>query len=942
MRTSAGEGFVEAAYGAVETSGSWEGATLTWNTSRGDWVLRRRDGIKFVFGMMAPLQAIEDRNGNRITLIREGSISGPITQIRTPHGRAIYLRHDSDHRIIEATDNGGAQRILYSYDSDGRLVKVTDPMGRTTRYAYDSENNMTSVTEARGKVLIANTYGANGRVRRQTIGSKGSYTFNQLPTCSGCEAEGTGGTEIIDPDGHKSYDYFTHWLSIAEVRDPGSSEEWKTYTRDGNGNITRIASSSGGLSYKYDASGNVTSVTRELAAAAPLVTSYRYNEFSEPTSIVDTLGQTTSYTYDGGGNLINATDPTGSRTTHDYDGEGELISVTDPQGSSTTYTYADGEIVDITDPLGEHTEISYDAAGQPVGIRNAEGGLTQLTYDKDNEVVSETDPAGDKTNYTYDADGNVVAVADPRGHTQTATYEAFGRLSSRTNALGDTTTYAYDGLGNLTSITDPDGQTTAYTYDALDQLSEASFGAIGGGLPTSTISYGYNNEGDLTSVDDSRAGDYAMSYDPYHRLVEETSPNGTVGYTYNAASERTSMSIEGKEAAAYTYNSDGQLSTISSPNGEVKFSYDHDGQRTQTDLPDSDTEDYAYDAALRLANITYHNPAEEQIGNLQYTRDALGRVSTVSGSYARTNLPEALSEATYNEANELTSREGHTLTYNDDGDLTKDATSTYTWNDRNQLIDLTQGTKMWSYAYDPFGRRVNKTVNGVETNYLYDGGNVARESSEGDTAELLNGLSADRRYARTISSGTSSYLTDELGSTIALADEAGAPVTEYTYDPFGVTTTAGVSSTNPYEYTGRENDVNGLQDNRARYYNPDTGRFVSQDPLGIGGSGINLYQYSGGDPINEIDPSGEIGVSAHEDEREGEIISEIEGELGEPSSCKRGLGGSGTGFGGIVPPMKGISGEFGTPEFSEVPGPPHGENCNKPAPKGNSPSVPNP
>jgi RHS repeat-associated protein len=104
--------------------------------------------------------------------------------------------------------------------------------------------------------------------------------------------------------------------------------------------------------------------------------------------------------------------------------------------------------------------------------------------------------------------------------------------------------------------------------------------------------------------------------------------------------------------------------------------------------------------------------------------------------------------------------------------------------------------------------------------------------------------------------GTTSYLTERLGSVLALADESGSLQTEYTYDPFGTTVESGAQNESPFGYTGRENDGTGLQYNRARYYSPESGRFISQDPLGMAGSGTNLYLYVGGDPLDATDPSG--------------------------------------------------------------------------------------
>ena len=104
----------------------------------------------------------------------------------------------------------------------------------------------------------------------------------------------------------------------------------------------------------------------------------------------------------------------------------------------------------------------------------------------------------------------------------------------------------------------------------------------------------------------------------------------------------------------------------------------------------------------------------------------------------------------------------------------------------------------------------------------------------------------------------SSYLTDGLGSTVALADMFGSPTTTYTYDPFGKTSQSGAASDNPFQYTGRENDGNGLYHYRARQYSPSTQRFISEDPIGLAGGDANFHAYVGGDPIGRSDPSGLI------------------------------------------------------------------------------------
>jgi RHS repeat-associated protein len=142
--------------------------------------------------------------------------------------------------------------------------------------------------------------------------------------------------------------------------------------------------------------------------------------------------------------------------------------------------------------------------------------------------------------------------------------------------------------------------------------------------------------------------------------------------------------------------------------------------------------------------------------------------------------------------------------------------------------------------------------------FLYDGVNAVQELSGSTvTANLLTGLGVDEIFTRTDSGGARDFLRDGLGSTLALTDSSGTTQTQYTYEPFGNTTTSGNASASTFQYTGRENDGTGLYDYRARYYSPIFQRFISEDPLGWEGSGVNLYSYVFDNPIGYTDPSGE-------------------------------------------------------------------------------------
>jgi RHS repeat-associated protein len=168
---------------------------------------------------------------------------------------------------------------------------------------------------------------------------------------------------------------------------------------------------------------------------------------------------------------------------------------------------------------------------------------------------------------------------------------------------------------------------------------------------------------------------------------------------------------------------------------------------------------------------------------------------------------------------------------------------------------------------------------GTTSSYLYDGGNVVQDLSGGaPQADYLLGHGADRRYSRSNGNSTQSYLTDALGSTIALADGGGNVQTSYSYDPFGQSVSSGSPSSNRYQYTGRENDGTGLQYNRARYYSPAAQRFISKDPLGFSANGPNLYSYASDNPVNASEPSGRTTGEYHVGLGNGEAFYEASPE----------------------------------------------------------------
>jgi RHS repeat-associated protein len=291
----------------------------------------------------------------------------------------------------------------------------------------------------------------------------------------------------------------------------------------------------------------------------------------------------------------------------------------------------------------------------------------------------------------------------------------------------------------------------------------------------------------------------------------------------------------------------------------VDIQYDAVGRRTLLRHPNGVTTAYDYDAASRLTRLTYTSPSS-LLGDLAYQYDPAGNRIAVGGSFARTLLPNPVPSATYDVANQQLAFGSRTMAYDANGNLTGLAdvtgTTTFTWDARNRLTAVSGSGATGTFTYDAQGRRVGRVIGGEPREYQYDGPDIARERVNGIDANYLRTLEIDEAVCRIESGGTTCYLADALGGTVALADDSGAIATTYSYEPFGRTASAGALTPNPFQYTGRENEGSGLYYYRARYYHPTLHRWISEDPIGLLGGDVNLYAYVGNNPTAYVDPLG--------------------------------------------------------------------------------------
>jgi RHS repeat-associated protein len=870
-RISSGTGFGDAVYehsAAAEhtaTPTAFFGSRITWNPEHGGWDLRLKDGTVYQFpeasgatrSQWAALKGYRDRYGNALTLTRDGERN--LTRITTPGGRWIELAYDGGFRITQARDNIG-RTVTYGYDGSGRLSTVTDPAGGTTTYTYDATGWMATITDPRGLTYLTNEYDSTGKVIRQTqpLGIVWQFAYTLGP--GGVVTQ----VDVTDPRGTiRRVAFNLAGYPVSDTRGLGSPEQ-QTTTYQWQAGTNRLGSITDQLGrqtiYGYDTMGNLASVTRLAGTAEAVTTTLTYEPtFNQLTSIRDPLLRTTSFFYDVAGNPTTITDPLGQATTITYAPTGQPLTVTTPAGT-TRLVYDVGDLVSVTDPLGRATARFVDGAGRVVSVTDPRGNRTRYQWDALNRLTRVTDALGGVTHLGYDPNGNLLTLTDARSSVTTYTYDSMDRVTTRRDPLNRSDAYTYDLNGNLLQVTDRRGKVTRFGHDSLNRRTFTGFGQTGSSTYESTVTDAYDAGNRLRTVADSLAGALALTYDNLDRLTLESSPQGTVGYGYDPAGRRTTMSVAGMADSIYSYDDGDRLTRITRGSASVGFTYDAADRRTRLTLPNGVTVDYSYDAASQLTGLTYKKGAST-LGALTYAYDAGGNRAQAGGTWARTGLPDAVSAATYNAANQQLTLGGRTMTYDLAGNLQTltepTGTTNFTWDARGRLTTLTGAGTTASFLHDGLGRRTAKIIDGVRTDYLHDGLTPVRELRGTATANLLTGREIDEYFTRTTSAGTRTLLTDALGSTIALTDDTGAVQSEYTYEPFGGTTETGADA-NPFQYTGRENDGTGLYYYRARYYHPGLQRFVSEDPIEFAGGDGNLYAYVFNAPVQTTDPTGEI------------------------------------------------------------------------------------
>lgn len=777
------------------------------------------------------------------------------TRVTDNLGRLVRYLLDEERQLVGMIDASGGHTQI-AINAWGRATAATDPSGRTTRYHYDGEGNVSGVVDAGGE--------------RTEIQYHERW---RLPI------------SITEPSGAVTrYDYDAAGNLVRETDALGNVTR---YNHDERGLVVRITDAHGGRRrLEYDAYAQLIAHTDCVGH----VTRYEWDAHGRMLAQVQADGGRTEYAYDAQGNLVRSTYADGSSDHYAYDRLGRLVRHIDPLGHSTSWELADDGLPKArTDALGHRLAYQYDAARRLVVLTNENGNHYRFAHDVRDNVTAEqsfdgrvtfygfdggdrmierrqlgvqagpgVDPSPDNvpemlrtqylrdkagrivekitgrardkrvlhSRYEYDAGGRVVSAVDGGGRVNFV-YDELGRLvEEQSQSLGTTRTtqHRYDALGNRIETVLPDGRSVTQRYYGSGYLHEIALD----GKVISEI------ERDVMQRETVRRQGAMTSYFDYDIM----------GRRVGQRARKDGVGVQDKVSRNYVYDRNGNLSALGDLRfGQRAFQYDPLDRLTR-----ADKERFAFDPAHNLVG----SDGEIARGNrLQRYEDKQFLYDTHGNMIEKRIGSHSLMRFSYDPEHRLEAAE-------------------ITRNGVKQKV---------SYGYDAFGRRTWKRDRFGVTEFCWDGDRLLQElrSSrcltylyEPDSfvpfAQLESATDAAPAAAPT--PGTVRYFhTDQIGTPRELSESDGRISWRADYRAWGNTVlveypeaVAAVAADTepvhqPLRFQGQYFDAEtGLHYNRFRYYDPDVGRFVSQDPLGFGG-GTNFYRYAT-NPTGWIDPLG--------------------------------------------------------------------------------------
>ena len=772
-----------------------------------------------------------------------------------------YAGTGPEARCVHTWGDEGIYDHTLVYELEAKRTVVTNSLGHATAYQGNENGLVVEVWDARGGVTLTE-YDEFNDILSQTdaLGHVTTYTYDERGNCLTTQR----------PDGSQQLQaYDAQGRLVALVSTPEQQEQQWRY--DEQGNLVQQTNPDGlETTFSY-----AQGLLRSRTNAAQQRTTLHYDAAHNLQEVRGTTS-TTRTLYDGWGRPTKLIDARGNLQWRAYDLLNRVSTIHEPDGDVRRFTY--DTVGNVTRAANRLHEVQYAYRGLSRPIRRTVAGTAvEFLYDTEEQLRGLLNEHGLLYRFELDALGQVVTETGFDGLQRRYTRDSGGQILELRLPDQQITRYAYDVMGRVTCVQYGNGSRDEFTYGLDGELLTAT-------NATSSVRFERARADNLLH-EIQGTHQVTSRYDTYGRRAALSSSLGAqIGYTRNTAGAVTQLQTP-EWQATFERNDQG-LEVQRQLSGGVRLEWQYDAlgrprtQRISTGgHPQVRQRHYSWQIAERLSQIE-----DNESGIRQFEHDARGNLARTrfNGQEEQLRAPDAVgnlfrtaarTDRRYGTAGQLLEAGGTRYTYDALGNLVRKRTAagaewTYTWNGAGQLASVLRpdGAQV-AFTYDALGRRTSKHYRGQVTRWVWDGHVPLHEWQEpseplarsGDGPGLITWLFEAESFvpaARLTAQGASSIACDHLGTPLALYDGQGRQTWALELDSYGaVRRGRGQAQYCPFRYQGQYEDVEtGLYYNRFRYYDPEAGQYISQNPIGLlGGSTLMSYV---ADPLVQIDPLG--------------------------------------------------------------------------------------